>query len=149
MCCRMMVKPLDPEVAVAILATGLFTPSIAAGVSVWERLIAEEGASVNASFGDDALNLSLSPAISTYDHHAGKRIAAGVYFEIAAKYAEKVGGTIVQLSNVVGCQADGTRQLLLAEYPLVPLEFKRICNGFKAVLLGEQDGEHYEEFGRP
>jgi len=59
---------------------------------------------------------------------------AGVYFEIAAKYAEKVGGTIIQQANVAGCRTlEG--QLLLAEYPLLPLSYDRICNGFKELLL--------------
>jgi hypothetical protein len=102
----------------------------------WERAIPEEGAVVKASLSDQSLELNLAPAISVYGHHFGKRIAASVYFEIAAKYAEKVGGEIIQRATVVGCKdREYGQQLVLARYPRMPMSFDRICRGFRTVLL--------------
>ena len=144
MCCRMSVQPLVPEIAVAILTVGQFRPTFTRaedGLAVtWERAIPEEGAVVSASIANDALELSILPAISVFAHHAGKRLAAGVYFEIAARYAEKVGGVIVQKATVQGC-TDGppAQELVLARYPEMPLSFDRVCPGFRAVILGEPE----------
>jgi hypothetical protein len=108
----------------------------------WERVIPEEGTVVNASISDEALELNISPAISVFAHHTGKRLAASVYFEIAAKYAEKVGGEIIQRATVVGCKAgDHPQELLIARYPSMPMSFDRICSGFRAVLLEGHGGE--------
>jgi hypothetical protein len=98
--------------------------------------VAEESASVKVSLRDGFLNLRISPVIHRYEHHARLRIAGSIYFEIAAKYAEKVGGTIAQHQNVVGCTVGQTQSLLLAEYPHVPLQWDRVCAGFREVLLG-------------
>jgi hypothetical protein len=108
----------------------------------WERVIPEEGTVVNASISDDSLELNISPAISVFAHHTGKRLAASVYFEIAAKYAEKVGGEVIQRATVVGCKTgDHPQELLVAAYPQLPMSFERICPGFRAVLLEGSDGE--------
>ena len=105
-------------------------------------MIPEEGTIVNASISDESLELNISPAISVFAHHAGKRIAASVYFEIAAKYAEKVGGEIIQRATVVGCKnGDHPQELVIARYPSLPMSFDRICSGFRAVLLDGSDGE--------
>ena len=102
----------------------------------WERAIPEEGTLVNASLSGDSLELNISPAISVYSHHEGKRIAASIYFEIAAKYAEKVGGEIVQRAPVVGCKApDHPQEILIARYPSLPMSFERVCAGFQSVLF--------------
>lgn len=102
----------------------------------WERVIPEEGTVVKASISDQSLELNLAPAISVYGHHFGKRIAASVYFEIAAKYAEKVGGEIVQRATVVGCKdREYGQQLVLARYPHMPMKWERVCRGFRTVLL--------------
>ena len=145
MCCRTSVQPLDIPTAVAILSVGLFRPtywppSNPQYAVTWERAIPEEGAVVSASIANDALELSILPAISVFAHHAGKRLAAGVYFEIAARYAEKVGGVIVQKATVQGC-TDGppAQELVLARYPEMPLSFDRVCPGFRAVILGEPE----------
>jgi hypothetical protein len=106
----------------------------------WARRVPEEGTVVNASLATGSLELSISPAISAYAHHAGKRLAASIYFEIAAKYAEKVGGEIVQRATVLGCK-NGNSALVLARYPLEPMNFEHICPGFRAVLL--DGGELY------
>src|SRR5690606_9365697 len=97
----------------------------------------EEGTTVHASLNGDALELNLRPAITIFGHHNDKRIAASVSFEIAAKYAEKVGGTASQRATVTGCRAGADSPgLLLASYPEMPLNYDRSCPGFKAVLLG-------------
>ena len=139
-CCRTSVYPLEPETAVAILTIGQFKPVYwSAGrsdVAVnWERVIDEEGTVVHAALRDGSLELNLAPAISVFSQHHGKRLAASVYFEIAAKYAEKVGGTIIQRATVVGCKASGQPQeLMLASYPAMPMSFDRVCPGFRSVL---------------
>jgi hypothetical protein len=104
----------------------------------WERVIAEEGTTVTASLTGDSLELNLAPAISVYSHHHGKRLAAGVYFEIAARYAEKVGGEVVQRATVVGCKEGNLpvpQQLVLARYPQLPMSFERVCPGFRELFL--------------
>ena len=137
-CCRLIISPLDKVIAETVLRVGMFTPEPNYPGS-WIRVIKEEGTSVWASFDEASLILRLEPTISVYSHHAGKRVAAGVYFEIAAKYAEKVNGTIIQLANVAGCKNEGAgvATLLLAQYPSLPLQWESICNGFREVLLGE------------
>jgi hypothetical protein len=135
MCCKLTVSPLVPHVAEAILQIGQFKPADPA--TAWERHIPEEGCQVRASLDFGGLSLNIYPTISTFEAHLGKRIAAGVFFEIAAKYAEKVGGEIVQLSTVTGCRVEaGSAQLLVARYPDVPMSFDRVCAGFQAVFLG-------------
>jgi hypothetical protein len=132
--------------AAAVLEVGLFRPvywlpgepDLAAN---WERAIPEEGAVVNASLLDGALELNISPAISLFSHHHGKRLAASVYFEIAARYAEKVGGEVIQRATVLGCKPrERSHDLVLARYPDLPMSFDRVCPGFQAVLLGGGGG---------
>lgn len=143
MCCRTHVYPLHVETAVAVLTLGRFTPTYwqsgNTGVAVsWERALSDEGTIVTASLSGDSLQLTISPAISTFGDHFGKRIGAGVYFEIAAKYAEKVSGEIVQRATVAGCRMGGqSQELVIARYPRMPIDFERICRGFRAVILGE------------
>jgi len=149
MCCRTIVRPLDAELARATLTIGQFKPVYFApdqpDLAVrWERAVPEEGAIVTVHVIKDALELSISPAISSFDHHAGKRIAAGIYFEIAARYAEKVGGIVIQRATVEGCtMGESTKELLLASYPSMPLSFDRICNGFRETILGEISHHHH------
>jgi hypothetical protein len=143
-CCRTVIRPLDPELARATLTIGQFQPVYYAPdrpdlATRWERHVPEEDATVTAHVVNDGIELSISPAISHYDHHMGKRLAAGIYFEIAARYAEKVGGTVVQRATVEGCTSgQGSKELLLAAYPAMPLNFERVCNGFQASILGEE-----------
>lgn len=138
MCCNLTVQPLDKDLAAAILAIGQFELVLTqqdGGSQIWRRIIPEEGTSVTATLGGAELSLSINPTIGAYAHHAGKRITAGVYFEIAARYAEKVNGVVLQHSTVTGCTA-GSRTLLVAQYPETPLSFERVCPGFQAVILG-------------
>jgi hypothetical protein len=79
---------------------------------------------------------SISPSISSYTHHYGKRITAGVYFEICAKYAEKVDGTVTQKANVAGCSNGGVASLVMAVYPNIPLTYERACRGFQELIMG-------------
>jgi hypothetical protein len=143
-CCRTVVRPLNPELVRATLTIGQFKPVYFAPdrpdlATRWEREVPEEGATVTAHVVNDGIELSISPAISHYDHHMGKRLAAGIYFEIAARYADKVNGTVVQRATVEGCTSgQNTKELLLASYPTMPLSFDRVCNGFQASILGEE-----------
>ncbi|HWO72741.1 MAG TPA: hypothetical protein VNN21_04215 [Dehalococcoidia bacterium] len=138
-CCRTSVYPLDHRIAVAVLQVGQFRPTFwppgSDYASTWERSIPEEGTKVTASLAGDALDLTIAPSISAYVQHSGKRITAGVYFEIAAKYAEKVGGKVIQRATVTGCKSAGDSGLLLAHYPDLPLTFDRVCSGFQSVLM--------------
>lgn len=134
MCCRLTVSPSDPDIARTVLAVGMFTASHDA--NRWTRFIAEESTTVVAIIGEKDLRLELMPAVSFYAQHAGKRIAAGVYFEIAAKYAEKVGGKITQHSNVSGCTDGGINSHVLAQYPDMPILWEQVCPGFRETLLG-------------
>ena len=133
MCCRLDIQPLDRETALAILLTGLFVPS-PTFPQRYQREVTEEGTLVYASMDDDRLSLSVHPSITHYDHHHGKRLAAGIYFEIAAKYAEKVGGTIHQHANVLGCR-QGDSSLILASYPSHPLLWQNVCAGLRELVV--------------
>jgi hypothetical protein len=142
MCCKTSVYPVEPSIVAAVMAVGQFRPirwhEGQPGLPVaWERLIEEEGTLVIASLQDSCLDLNIRPAVSVFSHHSEKRIAASVYFEIAARYAEKVNGTVLQRATVMGCR-DGEHgaELTVARYPEMPLSFERVCPGFQAVLLG-------------
>ena len=140
MCCRVSVQPSIPDIARSILATGQFKPQPYAldkplsEVNGWTRLIEEEGVGVNVTIDKESVSISLSPAVSVYAGHHGKRRAAAVMLEIAARYAEKVDGEIVQHANVIGCTEDGSSRHL-ASYPSQPLQFDKVCNGWKAEFL--------------
>lgn len=132
MCCKLTVSPVPAEVAALLLQIGMFTLEGA----LWKREVPEEGALVTAFMEEDRLILNLQPAISTQLHHVNKRIAASIYFEIAAKVAERVGGRIVQMSTgSPGCTRDGVTQIVVAEYPDSPMLFEKVCPGFQAVFL--------------
>jgi hypothetical protein len=132
-----------------VLETGQFKPVYWRNSSLyavnWERQVPEEGTLVKASLAGETLELSISPAISVYAHHEHKRLAAGICFEIAARYAQKVGGEVLQRATVIGCKnGDQAHDLLLARYPGLPLSFERICPGFQSVLLlDEEEGERW------
>jgi len=144
-CCRTVVRPLNPELVTATLTIGQFKPVYFSPerpdlATRWERAVPEEGATVSVHVVNDGIELSISPAISHYEHHMGKRLAAGIYFEIAARYAEKVNGTVIQRATVEGCTSGQTsKELLLATYPTMPLSFDRICDGFQVTILGEEN----------
>lgn len=135
----MEISPLHAETAAALLLVGHFH---AVG-NHYERDFPEEGTSVVAMLDEagNRLHLSISPSVTVYGQHAEKRRAAGCYFEIAAKYGEKVGGTITQLSNVAGC-SEGVNSRELAHYPLEPMLFDRVCAGFRGLFL---NGSEYNE----
>ena len=135
MCCRTLIRPIDAEVARAVLLIGMFT-QVYEGSNEYSRSIPEEGTRVTATIQEDALHLQISPTISLMSHHSDKRLAASVYFEIAAKYAEKTNGTITQMSNIGACIEDGVSAKVLARYPDEPLDWDKICVGFAEVLAG-------------
>lgn len=98
--------------------------------------MSEEGCAVAVTL-NSSFRAAIRPTISMYEHHQGKRVTASVYFEIAAKYAEKVNGTIIQHSTVSGCRGpEGQSDHVLAVYPDQPLLWERVCPGFQSVLLG-------------
>jgi hypothetical protein len=139
MCCRTSVQPLDPEIATAILTIGRFQPTIWSAHEepvCWERAVPEEQARVVASLVNGSLELSLTPAICSFVQHQNKRVAASIYFEIAAKYAEKVGGEVLQKATVSECRPVGGHGLIIARYPGLPLTFDNVCRGFQSVLIG-------------
>lgn len=141
MCCHVRVTPLLPKTALLILRIALFKPvgrERGTGYAVpWEREIPEENTAISARLmlTEGTLEFHLLPGVSLYAHHFAKRITASLCFEVAAKYAERVDGTITQMSNVEGCRGDDPKRLL-ACYPDMPLTFERICAGFRETLGG-------------
>lgn len=129
--------------AKAVLLIGQFVP---VGMG-FVRHIAEEGTSITATFETNALRLSINPSITTLDGHNGKRVTAGVYFEISAKYAEKVDGKITQMSNIMACANanGGSQNVLVAQYPEIPLSWDRVCSGFSEVIAGGHVHDDYDE----
>lgn len=134
--------PLDLDIAQAVLKIGLFKPTYflpdqpTIAIS-WERDLPEEGTKVTVGLVDGGFIISISPSISVYSHHEHKRLASSVCFEIAAKYAEKVDGEIIQRGLVAGCRASGVSgDVILAKYPSEPLLWDNICKGFAEVLNG-------------
>lgn len=142
----MVVTPIDADIARATLLVGMFTQQYEGG-DTYERSIPEEGTRVTATIQAEALHLQITPTISMMSHHSDKRIAASVYFEIAAKYAEKVAGKVTQMSNIGACVEDGISAKILAQYPDMPLSFERACIGFQEVLNGGHI--HDEEADEP
>jgi hypothetical protein len=135
MCCRLDIRPLDRRLAAAVLTIGRFE-TLDETRAMWRRYVDEESASILARFEADHLALSISPSIANMAHHHGKRVTASIYFEIAARYAEKVLGTITQRATVMGCRPEqGECLLLVARYPDLPISFERVCKGFQSVLL--------------
>ena len=133
MCCRVQVEPLDPETAIAILTTAQFVKQEGGS---WIRTVLDEEVEVRAHLiNDHHLEISLYPSITHLDHHAHKRQAAGIMFETAWRYAEKVMGTVSQTGiNVPECM-EGGRQHFLGSSPTDPMTFERLCVGFKEVFL--------------
>lgn len=132
----MTVSPLNRDLAIVVLTIGQFQKSATA--DRWVRELREEGTQVAAVFNADGMELSIGPSVSKAADHAMKRRAAGVYFEIATRYAEKVGGRIEQRATVEGCTEGAvSKTLVLAQYPDVPMRFDRVCRGFQAAILGE------------
>lgn len=93
---------------------------------------------MTVTLGDHGFSAALWPSISTYSQHSGKRIAASVMFEILARYSEKVGGEVIQRGTVAGCRPSGvaTGDIIIADYPRLPLLWPHVCAGFQSVLLG-------------
>lgn len=137
-CCKTTVMPMVREVAEALLAIGQFERTSPSG---WVRSIPEEDTAVSAYLHEDRLTLSLHPAVSSMIGHAHKRVAAGVMYEMACKYAERVGGLIQQEGiNVPACQTEGKATRMLAVYPAQRFDYEQLCPGFRAVFLGELEG---------
>lgn len=142
MCCRLSIRPLDADIARTVLLVGLFKPL---NDRTFERMIPEEGTSVTANINPDHLTLSITPAVTQMHEHSHKRLAASVYLEIAAKYAEKTNGVITQHSNIGACIQDNVTEKVLARYPNQPLAFEKVCPGFQSVLSGEHIHDDHDE----
>ena len=98
--------------------------------------MAEERTAVTATLKNCELLLYITPVINGPGHHDGKRLASGVSFEIASRYAEKVGGTITQRALRGTCVPEnGACELPIARYPELPLRWNRVCKGFAELLL--------------
>ena len=142
-CCKTSVYPLDLSLAAAVLTVGQFNPTDLRpdnleAPKVWRREVPEENSYVTVTLVNNSFEITISPAISHHDHHFGKRITAGVYFEIAAKYAEKVGGEILQRATVEGCRVPGQANgLVIARYPNLPMSFERVCSGFQSAFMND------------
>jgi hypothetical protein len=124
---------MNTDVARAILAVGQFVPND--NETQWTRKVGDTV--VVAHVQADRLTLSLSPHITADAHHEGRRDAAGVYFEIAARYAEKVDGTVQQRATIVACGQEPIRTI--ARYPERPLTFDQCCPGFQRTFLRTGD----------
>lgn len=124
-----------------MLLIGMFTPQ---NETIYVRRIPEEGTSVTAMIQADSLSLAISPTVTSMAEHSHKRLAASVYFEIAARVAEKTDGKITQHSNIGQCVQDGVTQKVLAQYPQHPLDWQKICVGFAEVLAGGHIHEDYD-----
>ena len=138
MCCRTVVEPLVPDIARVILTIGQFVPQGDPAAAVtWRREVPEEGCNVTVTLAGNEFQASITPSISHYAHHEGKRVTGGIYFEICVRYAEKVQGRITQKSNVTGCSEPGSHftEHVIAEYPANPMSWETICNGFQSVIL--------------
>ena len=104
---------------------------------LYRRYIEEEEMAVEVVLNGPVFEAKVRPGVATYVQHKGKRIAASVYFEICAKYAEKVNGLIVQEATVDACIKD--HKVPLAHYPDDPLLWQNVCVGFRSVLLGQNE----------
>jgi hypothetical protein len=131
---------LNKELALAQLAVGgwVLTPS-----GVYTRNFVEEGTSVSVRLTEDTMELSLSPPIHNLEGHTEKRHAAGAMYSLAAAYGEKSGATITQTGiNVAACMSEGHKQRILAVYPGSPLDWEKLCHGFRLAFdleLGHDD----------
>jgi len=132
LCCLITVKPLDKVIAETILRVGQFTLSKEGGW-LFEREV-EEKAWVLAGFEGDHLKLTLRPGVHTMADHLPRRLMAAVMFEIAARYAEKVGGVISQHSNIGECRTEHGQDAVIAHIPVRPFRLEDVCLGFREVL---------------
>lgn len=134
MCCRTRIHGLSQDLATGLLITGQFLQE---AEHRFHRDIGDARVVAYFEPASNSILLSLSPSISTWQGHFDKRDAIGVMYEIATRYAEKIGGRIEQEGiNVAECMGEG-RTRLLAQYPELPMRYENLCPGFKAVFLGE------------
>jgi hypothetical protein len=132
-CCRTNVYPLLESIARDTLLTGGFEER---ETGRFRREVPTEEVAVYANFINRTyLEVGINPLITLLEHHAHKRTAAGIMFEISARYAEKVDGEVWQAGvNVPECQKDGMRHLI-AKYPEQRMDFNLVCMGWQGVFL--------------
>ena len=137
MCCSVTVKPFDRKLAETILAVGLFEVN-KTNVVEYVRDVPEEHSLVAANFNDHELRLTIRPAINNMQQHIGKRVTASIMFEIAWRYAEKLGSDaeIWQLSNIGECLVEHGTNNMIAKIGLKPFQWNDVCLGFRREILG-------------
>lgn len=142
MCCRVKAHAFDRLIAETILTLGQFKKQDGGS---WVREVPEENISVHAAIDSDGLRVYLNPSIHQWEQHHEKRMAAGIMFEIAARYAEKTGAELTQDGiNIPRCR-DKTSSMTrhLAQYPADRLDFSRVCPGFQETfLITDRDEMH-------
>ena len=135
MCCRVQVKPLDMDLAAAMLVLGQFEKFDYG----WVRRLEEEGTAVYAKFHSSSLELNINPVITNMSGHAGHRIAGGVMFEMGWRYAEKVNGTMEQHATVIECMVGRKSIEVIAVHPDMPLKYEQVCIGFRKIFLPTEE----------
>lgn len=148
MCCQIGVTPLDIPLAVDLLTTGMFLPTTANnGLAIphyWQRELGldDDGrmmrvrVTLEESPTGGRMALYIEPSITAYDQHIHRRIPASCALELAARYAEKAGGTVQEMANVAGCAVDGVRVHTIAAYPSQRMDYALLCNGYQEAFLG-------------
>ena len=132
MCCKTSLNAAPPTFE-AQLAIGLFIP---AGLNTWIRKLDDDAKIiVEHDKTKGIIEIHIFPTITAPAHHASRRIAASVMFEIAAKIAEKGNCDIYHHANIAGCYREGNHPL--ASYPYHPFEWTNLCPGFVAVFMGD------------
>ena len=134
MCCRLSIQPLRLNIAESVLTIAQFNQ---VGTE-WQRAVPEEECVVIAQLdiGEGKLRLMMRPAISGPNHHENRRVSAGIYFEVAAKYAEKVDGIVEQHGLVVPCRTPiGPLTKTIAVYPDRRLAWDNVCAGFQKEII--------------
>lgn len=131
------MAPLNKELALAQLAVGGWVLS---DTGVYVRAFAEEGTSVSVRLTEDTMEMSLTPPIHNLEGHMQKRNAAGAMYSLAVAYAEKSGAQITQSGiNVAACMSEGRQQRILAVYPGTPMDWDKLCHGFRSAFASELD----------
>lgn len=136
MCCSVTVTPSVPETLQTYLGLGQFTQQRPPYTGhIWVRTVRDTAIHVYVDTKADLIRLSLFPAIGSYIQHVGKREVMSVLLEVAARYAEKVNGTVVQVNTVDECRGGGEGRRLLAAYPEMPMRWEALCPGFRELFV--------------
>jgi hypothetical protein len=134
MCCRTKVYYTDGFLAEGLLIVGQFERRDS---GLWaRRLRGNQG--VQARLDKDGLRFWVEPPVSTWTDHSDKQDAAGVMFEMAARYAQKARCVDVwqEAINVTDCLAYGVeRRHRIWNSFTGTVDFDLVCPGFRDVFL--------------